>query len=292
MSERAKTCRWCGDSLPEGPEPVGGVTFCRGCGVGTTDPWPDQEALNEAYSGWYRPATGRFSGLGDRLLRWSRGRLANRIDAVAPSGPVLDIGSGDGTLVDAVRRRGRPAVGVEREDDLAATAEPDGYAAVVLWHSLEHLPDPADALRSAADRLRHRGLLIVAVPNIGSLQARLFGSRWFARDLPRHLVHLTGPALRRRIEAIGLVVERQSQLRGGQVVFGWLHGLVGWLPGNPDLYDAIRRPEARRAPVTRWSRMGTLLAAVVLLPGAAAGAAIEIILRRSGTVYLEARRSA
>jgi len=30
-------------------------------------------------------------------------------------------------------------------------------------------------------------------------------------------------------------------------VFGWVHGLVGKLPGHPDLYDAIRRSEARQA---------------------------------------------
>ena len=34
-------------------------------------------------------------------------------------------------------------------------------------------------------------------------------------------------------------------------MFGWLHGLVGMLPGHPDLYDAIRRCEARQDQVSR-----------------------------------------
>lgn len=67
-----------------------------------------------------------------------------------------------------------------------------------------------------------------------------------ALDLPRHLVHLPSAALIDRLRSLGLAVERISYWRGGQVVFGWLHGLVGMLPGHPDLYDAIRRPEAQQ----------------------------------------------
>ena len=101
------------------------------------------------------------------------------------------------------------------------------------------------------------GVLVVAVPNAGSLQARLLGERWLALDLPRHLVHLPAEALLERLRSLGLTVERVSFWRGGQVVFGWLHGLVGALPGRPDLYDAIRRPEARSRPISaRSARAG------------------------------------
>ena len=49
-----------------------------------------------------------------------------------------------------------------------------------------------------------------------------------------------------------------SHWRGGQALFGWLHGLVGSLPGRPDLYDAIRRPEARSRPLSPRRARGTL----------------------------------
>jgi hypothetical protein len=67
-----------------------------------------------------------------------------------------------------------------------------------------------------------------------------------------------------------------------------LHGLVGLLPGGPDLYDAIRRPAARRAPLGPGRRAGTLAAAVLLSPAALVLCGIEIALRRGGSVYLEA----
>ncbi len=128
------------------------------------------------------------------------------------------------------------------------------------------------------------------MPNATSLQARVFGDRWLALDLPRHLVHLSPAALLSKIEAAGLRVERVSYLRGGQVVFGWVHGLVGRLPGHPDLYDAIRRSEARRGAQGPARRLYTLAAAVVALPLALVATAIEVAARSGGTMYIEARK--
>src|SRR5256885_270965 len=78
------------------------------------------------------------------------------------------------------------------------------FAAIVFWHSLEHLPRPADALARAAELLAPGGVLVVAAPNSDSLQARLFKDRWLALDLPRHLVHLPARALVERLRELGL----------------------------------------------------------------------------------------
>jgi SAM-dependent methyltransferase len=174
---------------------------------------------------------------------------------------------------------------------VAEVTEMDGpYAAVVFWHSLEHLWPAGDALEHAASSLRPGGIIAIAMPNVSSWQARAFGDRWFALDLPRHLVQVPAPALLARLSDLGLAIERVSYARGGQVVFGWLHGLAGSLPGHPDLYDSIRRPEARRGSRSRAARAATQAAAVALLPIAGLCAAAEVAARRGGTVYVEARR--
>ena len=263
----------------------------------TTDPWPDDRTLERAYADWYRPRGGRFAGPGDQLLRRSRGLLARRLDDRAPPGAVLDVGAGDGALLDALHARGRDAIGLERTSTRPDVHVGDideldrRFAAIVFWHSLEHLRDPGRALACAADLLLADGLLVVALPNAASLQARAFGDRWLALDLPRHLVHVPAGALLARLASLGLRVERVSHLRGGQVVFGWLHGLVGALPGHPDLYDAIRRPAARRRPTGGTGRAATLAGGAILLPAAIALAAVEAALRRGGSVYVEARRA-
>lgn len=289
-------CVWCGAPLDQG-ERLKGRVRCSQCGVGTISPWPSEAELEQAYGGWYRPASGRFSGFGDRMLRRTRGRSARRLRQIAPPGPILDVGAGEGVLVEALRREGREATGLDpfaggphvQKGDLSGEEE-GAWAAVVFWHSLEHLPEPAVELEGAVRLLQAGGVIVIAVPNSDSLQAKLFGDNWLALDPPRHLVHLTSRALRTRLRELGLRVERVSYLRGGQVVFGWLHGLVGMLPGSPSLYDAIRRREARSAPISGGRRAAIVLAAVLLLPPALAATVLEVCSRRGGTVYVEARR--
>ena len=233
--------------------------------------------------------------MGDSLLRHTRGRLARRLDVIAPPGRVLDVGAGDGALLDSLRAAGREAVGLER-----ASSRPDvvageidelegDFAAIVMWHSLEHLRRPGEALRHAAGLLTPGGVLLLALPNADSLQARAFGDRWLALDLPRHLVHLGAPAVLARLRELDLEVERVSYVRGGQVLFGWLHGLVGAALGGTSLYDAIRRPEARAQRLPPRRRAAALAAAAMLLPLAAVAAVVEVTLRRGGSVYVEAR---
>ncbi len=294
----AAECAWCGHRFGGDDEHRPGRIRCARCGVATTSPWPSDEQLAQAYAVWYRPEAGRFSGLGDKVLRHTRSTLASRLHRVLPKGPVLDVGAGDGTLVGAFRRHGREAVGV---DPYASRSHPHvrdveleemtgAWSAVVFWHSLEHLRQPVLALRHAADLVVPGGVLVVAVPNATSLQARVFGDRWLALDLPRHLVHISPQALLSQLEALGFRVERVSYLRGGQVLFGWLHGLVGRLPGHPDLYDAIRRSQARQAPQSPAFRLYALAAAAAVLPVALVGSAIEVAARSGGTIYVEARR--
>ena len=288
-------CAWCGAALE--PETGTGTLLCGRCGARTTWPVPTDEELDRAYGSWYRPERGRFGGPGDRLLRRLRGRLARQLDRVSPPGPILDVGAGDGALLDALAATGREAVGLERHSDRADVREADvaevegTWAAIVFWHSLEHLRDAGATLGEAAGRLEPDGVMVVAMPNPASLQARAFGERWFALDLPRHLVHVPADVLLARLRDLGLRPSRVSYTRGGQIVFGWLHGIVGTLPGNPDLYDAIRRPEARRTPISAGRRALVLGVATLALPIAAACAAVEVALRRGGTVYVEAKRA-
>ena len=293
---RPTSCVWCGGPLDASALRLGGRTRCPACGVATTDPWPGEATLVAAYAR-YRPDAGRFSGIGDAVLRRTRGLLARRIDRIAPPGPVLDVGAGDGTLVDALAARGREAVGLERDARHPALREAEvedvegTWSAVVFWHSLEHLAAPAASLAAAAARLNPEGVVFVAVPNTDSLQARLFGDRWLHLDLPRHLAHMPARALGARLRELGLEVTRVSHWRGGQIVFGWLHGAVGRLPGRPDLYDAIRAPEARSRPMAAGTRRTALAAAALLLVPALAATAVEVATSRGGTVYMEARRA-
>jgi SAM-dependent methyltransferase len=290
-----EACAWCGSELDAKAVRLAGRTRCASCGASTTDPWPSEAQLHDAYTGWYRPESGRFAFVGDAVLRRTRGLIARRVDAVAPPGPVLDVGAGEGVLVDALQRRGRVAVGLERSarrpdirDEPLEQVEGE-WAALVFWHSLEHLSRPRDAIRQAARLLGRGGVVAIAVPNADSLQARAFGDRWLHLDSPLHLVHLSERALVSGLEESGFSVQCVSRLRGGQIAIGWLDGLVGLLPGRLSLYQALRRPEARRAPLSPGRRALTLAGGALLFPVALAAAGAEVVLGRSGTIYVEGR---
>ena len=68
-----------------------------------------------------------------------------------------------------------------------------------LWHVLEHLADPDRTLRDCARWLTQGGLLLVAVPNLDSWQARVFRGAWFHLDPPFHLHHFAPGSLARAL---------------------------------------------------------------------------------------------
>jgi 2-polyprenyl-3-methyl-5-hydroxy-6-metoxy-1,4-benzoquinol methylase len=129
--------------------------------------------------GTYAPAR----GMARRLLAPLRG-LAERdrlrfVTHLEPGARVLEVGAGDGKLVAAMNAAGLDAHGIDpspaacaaaseigaevanvgiREAQLAAGSED----AVVVWHALEHLDRPAEALARIHGWLRPGGSLVVA----------------------------------------------------------------------------------------------------------------------------------
>ena len=156
-------------------------------------------------------------------------------------GDILDIGSGDGDFLRAMRRRGWNATGVELTDEkinrlkergIATTGpkewpnlESASFDAVTLWHSLEHLHKPLDVLRHVRRLLKPEGICVIAVPNAGSPQARRDGSRWFGYDVPRHLWHFTPVTLARLLAQTGFAVRefRPTRIDGFTITLLMMH---------------------------------------------------------------------
>jgi len=125
----------------------------------------------------------------------------------AGQGRLLDVGCGQGPNMATLHNMGWDVYGVDlnetavqevRElfgdhvklgDFLDVHYDDHSFDVVLFNHSLEHLYDPVCALRDARRILDDKGVLVVTVPNAGSMEARLFGRWWYQWDLPRNLKH-------------------------------------------------------------------------------------------------------
>jgi predicted SAM-dependent methyltransferase len=193
--------------------------------------------------------------------------------------------------VELARSRGIP---VDHATIEQASLEPGSLDAAIAWHVLEHLEDPATALSRIAMALRNGGKLVVACPNLASLQARIGGDDWFQQDVPRHRNHFTARGLRLLLERSGFRVERLSHLVVEQNPLGMWQTLLNRLTGERDVAFRFLKRDLRfrsRAAAVRdlavTAILGPVLVPAAILLELGAGCA-----GRGGSVVLEASLSA
>ncbi|HVF77383.1 MAG TPA: methyltransferase domain-containing protein, partial [Solirubrobacteraceae bacterium] len=149
-----------------------------------------------------------------------------------------------------------------------------------------HLDDPGAALERIASWLRPGGLLVVGVPNLGSVQARAGGARWYHLDVPRHRTHFTVAGLHALLRRHGLEPVCTHHLLAEHNPFGLWQSVVSRATRTPSwLYHALKR----NAPLRSRDAVVTALA-LPLAPVAVAAEFAFALARRGGTVAVVARR--
>lgn len=200
------------------PESFSAVA-CGACGTRYLGDPPPPDRIGEYYDTDAGAAMHQEPG---RLFRALRDRrldsdLAPMLARLGPREPVADVGTGDGSVADLLRRRGRPVLALDvypesrwrrrpipyRAIDLAAELPsgdewslPDGTrpAGAVLRHVLEHVHRPVDLLATMREAgIRH---VLVVVPNVEARLARRLGADWYYWDPPRHLTFFSAETLR------------------------------------------------------------------------------------------------
>jgi 2-polyprenyl-3-methyl-5-hydroxy-6-metoxy-1,4-benzoquinol methylase len=171
-------------------EPLNTV-MCLRCGLGRRDPLPADEDLFVYYSQNYRAEIGKGCKPTKRRLWRIAACAAGRADDVLARGAgpaTLDFGCGTSELVYLLGRAGCAnrgfdpdsshiawaqstlGVNVEHQAYKTVAVAPASIDLVTMYHMLEHIPDPADALRHCHRWLKDDGLLVVEVPNFISVQ--------------------------------------------------------------------------------------------------------------------------
>lgn len=124
---------------------------------------------------------------------------------------LLDVGCGTGDFLLTCKNKGWKVTGVEpnakakiaAENKLKGTTGFEIYSdinqlnseaqfdVITLWHVLEHVPNLEIYISSLKKLLKPNGVLIVAVPNFKSYDAKYYKQFWAAFDVPRHLWHFS-----------------------------------------------------------------------------------------------------
>ena len=126
---------------------------------------------------------------------------------------VLDVGSGSGDLIVALNGMGfEKAIGIDpfiennNEDFIIKkTIQQMDYSEkfdlILFDHSLEHIPEQLNTLKSVFNLLSENGTCMIAIPLKNDYIWNLFGVNWVQIDAPRHLFLHT-------IESFTILVEK------------------------------------------------------------------------------------
>ena len=212
-----KTCRLCGHNktqlilsdLKTDLNDSYTLRKCRRCSFVTIDPLPDDDTLRKYYRlNYWQDQQGQRSAYMKHFLSARLKPIIKELKALIPTnGLVLDWGTGDGFLVKLLNSSGLTAFGIDPYSSASdgktifkATINNAPFAdnyfhAIIGFHVLEHLRQPLESMRAALRMLKPGGIFIIEVPNIDSLQYRLFRSRWQPLEIPFHLNHFNPDSL-------------------------------------------------------------------------------------------------
>jgi SAM-dependent methyltransferase len=284
------------------------VVECQACQLIRLHPWPTPTELRHYYPDdyWFVPEQDTVSRLEEIyrrfVLRDHVGFVAKALQNAGVDGPVLDVGCGGGLFLRMLAERGRPVVGLDFALGAADAAwnqngvpavcgslarapfAAESFAAVTMFHVIEHLYDPVAYLEAAQRLLKPGGRLIVQVPNAACWQFLLLGESWNGVDIPRHLINYRARDLEILLDRCGFEVMRTKyfSLRDNPAVLA-----SSLAPGLDPMARRIRA--ANESPRGRMAKdllyLGLVVASVPLT-------LLEAACHAGSTVMVEARKKA
>src|SRR6266508_5236210 len=134
---------------------------------------------------------------------------------------LLDFGCGSDVFLNLAAAQGWDTIGVDFSEATVERVAASGHKALLMspamWdkieddsldfvrisHVLEHLYYPQEVLQAIRRKMKPGAIIHISVPNPRSASSRLFGSRWWGLECPRHVMLYSPEVLRRMLRELG-----------------------------------------------------------------------------------------
>jgi 2-polyprenyl-3-methyl-5-hydroxy-6-metoxy-1,4-benzoquinol methylase len=202
---------------------------CQSCTLRFTQDVPDESSIgpyyqSQDYISHSNTSKGLLNKLYQAVRKFTLGQKSGLvISRTTNHGRILDIGAGIGAFLNEMKGKGWDIEGIEPDYgarqqaknlfaiDLKPTPElqhipHNSFDAITLWHVLEHVESLQDYVALLKQLLKKNGKIFIAVPNYSSLDADLYGNRWAAYDVPRHLYHFTPRSIEVLVQKHGMKI--------------------------------------------------------------------------------------
>lgn len=236
------------------------IVRCQSCGFHFTNPIPAENVIGDYYkSEEYVSHSSSKSGLINKAYNMVRNitlkQKVKLIGRLSKGKNLLDIGAGTAHFLNAARQAGFEVQGLEPDADAKqfakqefginleelselASIDSGSKDVITMWHVLEHVYHLKRDVAEFVRVLKQDGVLIIAVPNMSSWDAKHYKEFWAAYDVPRHLYHFQENTIQNLMEQFGMkcveilpmkfdafyVSMLSEKYKGGSVVKGILNG--------------------------------------------------------------------
>ena len=242
------------------------IVECLTCTLRITSPFPSADTIGDYYNSKdYISHSDESKGLFDLIYKFVRLHMLDKKRKLIEkssgnrNGKLLDIGCGAGHFLNAMKKTGWNVQGVdvsEKARELVSNSfnldvkspldwlnSDEKYDVITCWHSLEHIHEPWIYLDKIRTHLNPDGVLVVALPNYNSTDAKRYGSSWAAYDTPRHLYHFTIESMEKIASLCGFSIQSMHRMNfdsfyvsilsakhmGKSFFSGIFNGFISWL---------------------------------------------------------------
>ncbi|MCX6296856.1 MAG: class I SAM-dependent methyltransferase [Bacteroidetes bacterium] len=187
------------------------IVECESCGFKFTNPRPNESDLgqyykSEEYVSHSNTKKGFINSVYQTVRKYTLLKKLQLVSKHFKTGKILDIGCGTGEFLNTCKNAKWETFGIEpdddarnmaiknygldirKESDLSGLAD-SSFDVISMWHVLEHVPNLNERVEELKRLIKPTGMIIIAVPNCESLDAKSYKELWAAYDVPRHLYH-------------------------------------------------------------------------------------------------------